>query len=73
MSMESYLNAYLDRRMKFIIDEWGLTTRRDIASFQRRLKSLEREIDPIKEFEQAAADKLTELETRLKTVQEAKK
>jgi hypothetical protein len=61
---DTYLNAYVDRRMKYIVDEWDLSTRTDLSDFTDRLAALEQEIPRLKAFEQAASDKLTELETR---------
>lgn len=64
IGMNSYLNAYVDRRMKTIVDEWDLSTRTDLADTTRRIEALEQEIPRLKAFEHAAADKLTELENR---------
>jgi hypothetical protein len=64
IGMDSYLNAYVDRRMKMIVDEWDLSTGNDLADFTERLYTLEQEIPRLQAFEHAAGDKLTELETR---------
>jgi len=64
MGMNSYLSSYVDRRMKYIIDEWDLSTRNDLYDFSNRLDALEQEIPRLKAFEHAAGDKLTELEKR---------
>ena len=61
---DKYLNAYVDRRMKYIVDEWDLSTRTDLTDFTSRLDAIEQEIPRLKSFEQTASDKLTELETR---------
>jgi polyhydroxyalkanoate synthesis regulator phasin len=61
---DNYLHAYVDRRMKYIVDEWDLSTRMDLSDFTARLAALEQEIPRLKTFEHAASDKLTELETR---------
>ena len=61
---DNYLHAYVDRRMKYIVDEWDLSTRMDLSDFTARLTALEQEIPRLKTFEHAASDKLTELETR---------
>ena len=61
---DTYLNAYVDRRMKYIVDEWDLSTHTDLSDFTGRLSALEQEIPRLKAFEQVASDKLTELETR---------
>ena len=64
IGMNSYLDAYVDRRMKYIVDEWDLSTKVELSEFTSRLLALEQEIPRIKAFDHAAADKLTELETR---------
>ncbi len=61
---DKYLNAYVDRRMKYIVDEWDLSTRTDLTDFTSRLGAIEQEIPLLKSFEQTASDKLTELEIR---------
>jgi hypothetical protein len=66
MGMDSYLNAYVDRRMQNIVEEWDLATGNDLSDFTSRLYALEQEIPRLKGFEKSAADKLTELETRAK-------
>jgi len=62
--MNKYLNAYVDRRMKYIVDEWELATKTDISDFTGRLDAVEQEIPRVKAFERLASDKLAELETR---------
>ena len=64
IGMNKYLNAYVDRRMKYIVDEWDLSTRTDLSDFTGRLDAIELEIPRLKAFEHAASDKLTELENR---------
>jgi len=64
IGMDSYLNAYVDRRMNVIVDEWDLSTGSDLTDFTERLAALEEEIPRLNAFEHAAADKLTELEAR---------
>jgi hypothetical protein len=64
IGMDSYLNAYVDRRMKYIVDEWDLATKADLSDFASRLAALEQEIPRLKVFGQEAADKLSGLETR---------
>jgi hypothetical protein len=64
IGMNSYLNAYVDRRMKNIVVEWDLSTRADLDDVARRIEVLELEIPRLTAFEHAAADKLTELEGR---------
>ncbi|MDO9550613.1 MAG: hypothetical protein Q7J03_06520 [Methanoregula sp.] len=64
IGMNTYLNAYVDRRMKYIVDEWDLSTGTDLVDLTSRLDAIEQEIPRLKAFENAASDKLTELETR---------
>lgn len=64
IGVDSYLNTYVDRRMKYIVEEWDLSTGADLSDFTERLYALEQEIPRMQAFEHAAADKLTELETR---------
>ncbi|MDP2796676.1 MAG: hypothetical protein Q8N94_04105 [Methanoregula sp.] len=64
IGMNTYLNAYVDRRMKYIVDEWDLSTRTDLSGFTGRLDVIEQEIPRLKVFEHSALDKLTELENR---------
>ncbi|MEI7856506.1 MAG: hypothetical protein WCH85_03275 [Methanomicrobiales archaeon] len=61
---DNYLHAYVDRRMKYIVDEWDLATYTDLSDFTTRLYAIEQEIPRLKAFEHTAADKLTELENR---------
>jgi hypothetical protein len=64
IGMNTYLNAYVDRRMKYIVEEWDLSTRTDLSDFTDRLAVIEQEIPRLKAFEHTASDKLTVLETR---------
>ncbi len=64
IGMESYLNAYVDRRMKYIVEEWDLSTGNDLDDFTRRLSALETETARLQAAEHAAADTLTGLESR---------
>lgn len=68
IGMDSYLNAYVDRRMKYIVEEYDLSTRNDLTDFTTRLDALEREIPQLKTFEQEAADKLSALEARARAL-----
>jgi hypothetical protein len=66
MGMTSYLNAYVDRRMQMVVEEWDLARRDDVKDFVSRLKAVEQETARLKASGHAAADKLAELETRAK-------
>ena len=66
ISMNSYLNPYVDRRMQAVVDEWELSTRADLGDLVRRLDALEQEIPRCTAFEKSAGDRLTSLEARAK-------
>ena len=66
IGQDRYLNSYVDRRMKYVIEEWDLATRNDPSDFTRRLSAVEEEIPRIKTFEEKASGKLAELESRAK-------
>jgi hypothetical protein len=73
VGIDSYMNTYLDRRMKFLIQDWDLATRQDLGTFEARLKAVEETTSEIDIFEAEAEDKLGALEARLKNLKEAKK
>lgn len=73
VGIDSYMNTYLDRRMKFLIQDWDLATRQDLGNFEARLKAIEETTSEIDIFETEAEDRLTALEARLKNLKEAKK
>lgn len=64
IGMDRYLDAYVDRRMQSIMEEWDLATKTDLGEYARRLAALEGEIPGQRAFERSAADKLSELERR---------
>lgn len=67
-AMNSYLSAYVDRRMQYIVDEWELSTGNELSDFTKRLYAMEEEILRLQAFEHAASDKLAELETRARNL-----
>lgn len=69
---DRYLNTYIDRRMKDVVEEWQLATRNDIADFQRRLNTLSVEATRLAGVEKNVEAKITWLEERAKKL-EAKK
>lgn len=73
MILDNYLNSYLDRRLKYHIEEWQLATRHDIGDISQRVSALEQELEPHRVFEKYATAKAAELEARLKRLQEARK
>jgi len=70
IGMNNYLNAYVDRRMKYVIEEWDLARKPDLADFSSRLDAIEQELPRIKVFDQGLSNKLTELENRAKKLKE---
>ena len=70
IGMNSYLNAYVDRRMQAVVEEWDLARTTDIADFTGRLYAIEKEIPGLKASSHAASDKMTELENRARRLKE---
>lgn len=73
IGMDSYMNTYLDRRMKNLIQDYDLATENDLGDFQSRLKSVEEAVMEIESFETGAETMLNSLEERLKKLKEARK
>ncbi len=73
VGMDNYMNTYLDRRMKHLIDDWDLATENDISDFQARMQAIEEDTREIAEFEKGADAKLDQLEARLKKLREVKR
>ncbi len=67
---DNYIQKYVDKNMEYLIEEWQLTVKGDIADFKARVEALEKEVTPLTEFEKHASEKLTELENRLKKIKE---
>ncbi len=36
--IDKYMNAYLDRRMKYLVEEWQIATKNDVADFSGQVK-----------------------------------
>jgi len=72
-SVDNYVNGYLDRRMKFIIEEWNLARKGDVGDFARRLEAIDMAIGPMKAYEKTTDARLTELEDRYKKIREVKR
>ena len=70
---DSYMNAYLDRRMKDLIQEWDLATRNDLGDFEDRLHAIEETTKQIETFQTSADIKLDNLEHRLLNLREVKR
>jgi septal ring factor EnvC (AmiA/AmiB activator) len=71
VGIDSYMNKYLDRRMKYLIEDWDLSTQQDTGDFERRLSAIEDATREIADFENRADAKLDELESRLKKLKGA--
>jgi polyhydroxyalkanoate synthesis regulator phasin len=65
-----YMNAYVDRRMKSIVEEWDLSRKDDISDFTARLDAIEQEIPRLKQSKKASVEKLMELEIRARRLKE---
>jgi hypothetical protein len=70
IGMNNYMNAYVDRRMKSVVEEWDLTRKDDITDFTARLNAIEQEIPRLKESKKASMEKLMELEIRARKLKE---
>jgi len=73
MVIENYMGGYLDRRMKYHIEEWQLATRRDIADEEARLAALKNEVAGLSASAGAASDRLARLEDRVRRLKEVAK
>jgi hypothetical protein len=73
VGMDSYMNKYLDRRMKALIEEWDLGTKNDLGDFEDRLVAVEEGAREIGMFEINADVRMDEMEERLNRLKEAKK
>jgi hypothetical protein len=70
IGMKNYMNAYVDRRMKSVVEEWDLSRKDDITDFTARLDAIEQEIPRLKESKKASMEKLMELEIRARKLKE---
>jgi hypothetical protein len=70
IGMKNYMNAYVDRRMKSVVEEWDLSRKDDITDFTARLDAIEHEIPRLKESKKASMEKLMELEIRARKLKE---
>jgi polyhydroxyalkanoate synthesis regulator phasin len=71
--IDQYLNTYIDRRMKNIIEEWQLATRHDLTTFRKRLDTLTDEATRLAGVEEKADARLASLEERAKKLEEKEK
>ena len=73
VGMDSYMNTYLDRRMKYLIQDWDLATKNDLGNFETRMQDIEDATKEIDTFEAEAEAKLEAMEQRLMRLREVKK
>ena len=72
-SVDNYVNGYLDRRMKYLIEEWNLARKGDLGDFPGRMEALDSAIQPMKAFEREADARIEALEDRYRKLAGAKK
>ena len=70
---DNYLSGYLDRRMKNIIDEWELATRRDLTDLVHRMHTMQEDIRSIKESDRSAYERMDSMEERISRIRERAK
>ena len=68
-----YMERYIDRRMKDLIEDGNLATRNDLGDLYSRLHAIEDEARMCAGFEATATAKMTELEKRLEHLKGAKR
>lgn len=68
--IDEYIDEYIDRNMEHIIQEWQLSTRRDISPFVQRVKNLEKDINPVRDTMSTISQRVESLESRLKKIKE---
>jgi len=71
--IDKYMNKYLDRRMKYLIEEWQVATKNDVADFSGRLNTLSAEAAKLATFEKNIDAKLSGLEARAKKLEVKKR
>jgi hypothetical protein len=72
-SVDNYVHGYLDRRMKYLIEEWNLARKGDLGDFPKRMEALDLGMDQMKAYEKTASARLGELEDRFGKLAGAKK
>jgi hypothetical protein len=72
-SVDNYVSGYLDRRMKYLIEEWNLARKGELGDFPGRMEALDLAIEPLKAFEKAADARIEALEDRYRKLAGAKK
>lgn len=67
--IDKYLNTYIDRRMKLLIEEWQLATKAEVRDYSARIDTLCAEITRLDGVERNALGRLESLEARAKRVE----
>lgn len=73
MNMDKYLNSYLDRRMKLMIDEWQLGTTSDLRELSTRYRKVKDEVEGLKTFGRQSHDRMDRMEERVRSLRERMK
>ncbi len=73
MNLDNYLNAYLDRRMREMIDDWHLATTHDIKDLSQRYRHVRHDVDRLKSFERESKDRIDRMEERIRKLSERMK
>ncbi len=73
MSMDKYMNAYIDRRMKLVIDDWQLATTADIRDLSQRFRQVWQDAEGLKTFERESQDRMDRMEERIRKLKERMK
>ena len=73
MNMDTYMNAYLDRRMRLMIDEWQLGTTTDLKDLSMRYHRVKDEVESLKAFERESQDRMDRMEVRIRALRERMK
>ncbi|MDD3574324.1 hypothetical protein [Methanospirillum sp.] len=71
--MDRYMNAYIDRRMKHMIDDWQLATTADIRDLSQRFRQVRQDAESLKAFERESQDRMDRLEERIRKLKERMK
>lgn len=70
MNLDNYLNSYLDRRMKLMIDEWQLGTTSDLKDLSQRYHRVKDEVESLKTFERQSQERMDRMEERIRSLRE---
>ena len=70
MKLNSYMSAYLDRRMGSIIEDWQLSTKGDFKDLIARFKTVQADVAELKSFEQMTNKRIADMEERVRKLKE---